>query len=218
MRRKEENARLKSEVDALAALKKQLEDLGGLDSLKTLVDQRKTEEQKQLEAKGDWERLKARMAEEHTRELTTYKEQLTSAQEKLNQMANQMNELTIGNMFASSKFISEETTMTPTKARVIYNGHFELVDGKVVAYDKPAGAADRTPIVNSSGDPLGFEEAMKKIIEADPERDYLLRAKQKPGAGSDSRKPTGQEKKPTTELGGVDKISAGLKGLNLKFS
>ncbi|MCY1309996.1 hypothetical protein D9M70_601460 [compost metagenome] len=105
--------------------------------------------------------------------------------------------------------------MTPSKARVIYGQHFDLVDGKVVGYDKPRGAANRTALVDSLGEPVQFEEALRKIVEADPDKDHLLKAKVKPGAGSGNRvTPSSAGKQDTkTDASSFDKIAAGLKSL-----
>lgn len=95
-----------------------------------------------------------------------------------------ISELTVGSAFAQSQFIRDELALTPSKTRVVYGNHFEFVDGKVVAFDKPAGAANRTPLVDAQGEPLAFEAALKKIVDADPDRDQLLRSKMKQGAAS----------------------------------
>lgn len=214
MQRKQKIDELNKELEPLKALKATLEELGGVEALKGLVDEKKTAETKALEAKGEWDRLKVRMAEEHAKELKTAKDASAAIAEQLAKATSQINELTIGSAFSGSKFITEETTMTPSKARVIYGDHFELVDGKVVAFDKPRSAKDRTPLVDGSGNSVAFEEAMRKIVEADPEKDHVLRNKAKPGAASDTRKadPAGRKSEPAS---GLDKIGAGLKGLGV---
>ena len=178
---------------------------------KLLADQRSAEE-KALEAKGDWERLKTRMAEEHGKEVKTLQEQINALTGQLTNTKGTINELTVGTQFSQSQFIAEELTLTPAKARVIYGEHFELEDGKMVAYDKPRGAANRTALVDQYGNAVGFDEALRKIVEADPEKDHLLKSKVKPGAGSDSKRPTSQAK-PEQDSDSISKIASGLKGL-----
>ena len=213
MRRKDENAALKRQIEELQGLQSTLSELGGLDALKALVTEKRTTEEKQLEAKGDFERLKQRMADEHAKEVNKLKSQLDALNGDLSGARSQINELMIGGQFGQSKFISEDTVYTPAKARVLYGEHFELVDGKVVAYDKPKGAANRTAIVDSYGNPVGFDEALRKIVEADPERDYILKDKGKPGANSQSRQ--GEPKKTNADASGTAKIAAGLKAMNM---
>ena len=53
-----------------------------------------------------------------------------------------------------------------------------------------------------------------RIVEADPEKDHLLKSKVKPGAGSDSKKASGDVQKETSG-DSMSKIAAGLKGLKI---
>jgi hypothetical protein len=203
------NAELKKTQDALKAFE-------GIDPeavRKLLADQRSAEE-KALEAKGDWDRLKGRMAEEHGKEVKTLQDQIAALSAKLNSTEGTIKDLSIGTQFSQSKFISEELTLTPAKTRVIYGDYFDVEDGKVVGYDKPRGAANRTAIVDQYGNTVDFEGALRKIIEADPEKDHLLKSKMKQGAGSDSRKPSGQQKA-DAPTDGISKIASGLKGLKV---
>mgnify|MGYP007005602043 FL=1 len=198
----------------LAAAKEALKAFEGIDptAVRKLLNDQKSAEEKALAAAGDWERLKARMAEEHGKEITTLQQQLAEANAKVLNTVGTINDLSVGTQFSQSKFIAEELTLTPAKARVIYGDHFDVEDGKVVGYDKPKGAQNRTAMVDQYGNPVSFEEALKKIIEADPEKDELLKSKVKPGAGSESKKPAGNAK-PDTNVDSISKIASGLKGL-----
>lgn len=198
----------------LAAAREALKQFEGIDpvAVKKLLNDQKTAEEKALAAAGDWERLKTRMAEEHSREITALQAQLAEANSKISNTVSTINDLSVGTQFSQSKFIIEEMTLTPAKARVIYGDHFDVEDGKVVGYDKPKGAANRTAMVDQYGNPVSFEEALKKIVEADPEKDELLKSKIKPGAGSESKKPAGNAK-PEANVDGISKIASGLKGL-----
>jgi hypothetical protein len=76
--------------------------------------------------------------------------------------------------------------------------------------------------VDASGTPLSFDEAFKKIIEADPEKDFLLKSKVKVGAGSASPIPAGKTAHVASaqpqEKSGVSRIASGLAGLNIKLN
>lgn len=183
---------------------------------KAAADQAKAEAEKaELEKKGEWERLKAQMAEENGKVVTSIKTELTQRQSALDAAQAQIVELTIGQNFTSNGFIKDELTLTPSKARTIYGSHFEITDGQMVAYDKPRGAANRTPLVDAAGEHLTFDAAIRKLVDADPDRDSILRAKAKPGAGSGSKK--GGETAPTEKkdagLSPTERIAAGLAGL-----
>ncbi|MEZ6841307.1 DUF6651 domain-containing protein [Acinetobacter baumannii] len=45
---------------------------------------------------------------------------------------------TVGAQFNQSQYIKQDLIYTPTKLRALYGNHFEIEDGKVVGYDKPA--------------------------------------------------------------------------------
>lgn len=207
---------LKKSEDSLAAAQALLKQFDGIDpvAVKALLDQQKKTEETQLEAKGEWDRLKVRMAEEHTTKTKTLEEQIASLTGQLNEKSGVINELSVGTQFGQSSFIADELILTPAKARVVYGDHFELLDGKVVAYDKPRSAANRTALVDQYGNHVGFDEALRKIVDADPDKDHLLKSKAKPGANSGSK---GTVKVPTGTVGidSVSKIGAGLAGLNL---
>ena len=203
----------------LNAVNEKLKLFEGIDAakVKTLMAEQEEIERKRLIAEGDFTRLTAQMAERHTAEKTTMMEQIAAATGAAKTLQQQIADLTVGGSFTSSKFVTEDLTLTPNKARVIYGAHFEFKDGKVVGFDKPAGASDRTMLVNSTGDALTFEDAMKKIVDADPDRDELIRSKMKPGAGSAPTKPSKKgDSDQNSGLSGVEKIAAGLKALASK--
>lgn len=184
-----------------------------LEQVKGLLKERQERETAELEKKGEWDRLKQQMAEQHRKEIEALKAELsnpvTELSEKLTKREREIHELTIGRSFSESNFIRDSLTLTPSKARVIYGAHFELQDGKVVAYDKPAGATDRTPLVDGNGDALAFDKAIEKLVELDPDRDNLLKSKIRAGAGSENDPSTRKQDK-KVELKGRDRIQAAL--------
>lgn len=184
-----------------------------LEQVKGLLKERQDRETAELEKKGEWDRLKAQMAEQHQREVAALRAELTTPvselTEKLTKREREIHELTIGRSFSESNFIRDDLTLTPSKARIIYGAHFELSDGKVVAYDKPAGAQDRTPLVDANGEALGFEKAIAKLVELDPDRDNLLKSKIKAGSGSENDA-TSKVKDKKPELKGAARIAAAL--------
>lgn len=162
-----------------------------------------------LAASGDFDRLKAMMADEHAKELTAAKTAAEAKDLALNAAQKTINELTIGSSFSSSTFINEELILTPAKARAVYGAHFEIEDGKTVGYDKPAGEATRTKLVDAAGNAMPFEAALKKLVEADPDRERLLKSKLATGAGSKTAgsKTPGDEANAGT---GISRIAASL--------
>lgn len=215
MKKKEQIDALAKQVESAKQLQAQLEELGGLETVRSLVQAQKDAETKQLEAKGDFERLKARMAEEHDKEVKAMAEKLKQAEENLAKRVAVIQDLTVGTQFGQSKFVLEELALPPSKARVIYADYFDIgEDGSVVGYDKPKGAANRTPIVDSHGNAVNFDAALRTIVEADPEKDHLLRSKTRSGAASQSKaNATASAQQQAKQVTSIGKIAAGLAGL-----
>ena len=213
----DKKTKLKAAEEESAQLKARLAQFDGIDpeAVRALLKQQKDAETAQLEAKGEWGRLKEQMVSQHTQEVGTVKEQLTASQAEVSRLQGVIAELTVGNAFASSQFIKEDLTLPTSKVRVFYGNHFEFKDGQVVAFDKPAGAAERTMLVDAKGEPLKFEDALKKIVDGDPDRDQILKSKMKAGAGS---KTTGKEPpaQKFEEPRGISRISQALDKGGLK--
>jgi hypothetical protein len=213
MQRKE--AQQKSDKELLEA-KKALKQFEGIDAdeVKKLISEKNATDTKALEDRGEWDRLKARMGEEHVKETGVLKATIAELTGSLEGAQGSINELTIGSKFNASIYIKNELLLTPSKTKTLYGGHFDYEDGNVVGYDKPRGATGRTAFVDSVGSPLSFEESMQKIIASDPEKDSITRAKVKTGADSGSDKsniaPTNAN---NTDKSGLERISEGLKGL-----
>lgn len=210
MKQKGVLAKLKEQLAEKETFVKQLTELGGLDAIKDLVAQKKDAETKKLEEKGEWDRLKAQIVDEHSKILKDLQDQISVATSENAKLKSEISNLTVGTSFSNSKFIKDELIIPPSKARVLYGSHFEFVEGRAVAYDKPAGESERTVLVNAQGDPLDFESAIKKIVDLDSDRDSLLRSKAKPGAGSHTTNkqttPPGELEKPI----GVNRITDAL--------
>lgn len=206
---------LKVATDEAAAAKARLQEFDGIDpaAVRKLLAEQKTAEEAALAAKGDFETLKTRMAEEHTKVTTTLQDQIKDVRDQLAAKDRIIDELSIGTQFSQSNFITEETTMPAAKARKLFGEHFDVVEGKVVAFDKPRGEANRTPLVDQLGNGLAFNEAMRKIVESDPDKDHLLKSKVKSGAGSQSKADTKVQLAAPGDATSVDRIGAGLKGL-----
>lgn len=178
-----EKARLLSES---MARKEKLKAYEGVDPEKyrKLVAEEAAAAQAAAEAAGDFERVKAMMAEAHTAEKTALEAQVAELQAILDGQAATMDKLTVGNAFGTSSFIADKMVLTPAKVRVLYGDHFEMVDGAVVAFDKPKGAKDRTQLVDAKGNPLPFDVALERIVDADPDKKTVLRSRARSGAGS----------------------------------
>lgn len=213
--------RAKELAAELEGAKKLLSDFDGVDPAKArkLLADEEEAARKAAEARGEYDRLLAQMGERHQTEQAALNGRLSEAQTTVSALQREIAELTVGSAFSGSAFVNSDLTLTATKARVIYGPHFEYKDGKVVGYDKPAGASDRTMLVSSTGEALSFDEALRALVEKDPDRDRLLRGKAKAGAGSATATKGAKaatelaEKSAESKLTGAAKIAAGLKKL-----
>ncbi|QIG69071.1 hypothetical protein EVB77_037 [Rhizobium phage RHph_N1_10] len=206
-------AEVMEKKNTIKALKDQLAKFDGIDpdAVRALLEEKRTAELAAEEAKGNFARVKEMMAEEHSKDKKSLTDQIADLQKQLAEKDGTINELTVGRSFSESKFIGEDLVLPRAKARAIYSSHFEVVDGKIVGYDKPASAKDRTQIVDAAGQPVSFDDAIKRIIDADPEKDSLYRDKAKVGAGSASAKvEPSKDKKEEKGLFGAARILAGL--------
>ena len=161
------------------------------------------------EARGDYDRIVASMREQtEAREAAAA---ATSAERdaKLKTAEDRINELTVGRAFGDSKFLSTSTILSPTKARKLYSDHFEFEDGEFVAYDKPEGAKNRTRLVNARGDDLSFDEAIEKIVKADPDYESVARSTLLSGASTAPLSTTREDTKPSSGSGKT-RIAAAL--------
>lgn len=214
---KEDKAKLLKESmtrkDKIKELEAQLKKFEGvdLDQVQKLLKEAEDAETAKLEQKGQWEKLKEQMLTKHTEEVETLKARIEELESTASGKDGVIEKLTVGHAFDSSSFIQDEMTLTPSKARVVYGSHFDIIDGKVVAFDKPRGSDGRTQLIDGSGEALDFNQALKQIVDADPDRDTLIRSKVKPGSDSKGKTPAGAKPNTKETLHGKDRIAAGLK-------
>lgn len=218
MKLKEKSKNLQTE---LAQAKAALENFNGIDPVKAraLVAAQEEAERKSAEARGEYDRLVQQMAARHTEDKTRLESLLQDERASKQTLSQQIAELTVGAAFSTSKTM-EGLNLTPAKARIIYGSHFEFLDGKVVGYDKPTGTSERTLLVNSAGEALAFDEALDKLVDADPDREHLRKSKAKQGAGSTTTAKGGRKaieqveaERKNQKMTPAEKISAGLKAL-----
>jgi hypothetical protein len=175
-------------------------------------------EQKSLEKAGEFDKVKQQIIDAHKAEKKSLQDMIDALKGDLGKRESAIEDLTIGAEFRGSKFRGEKTTLTLSSARLKYGSHFERDEqGRVVGYDKPRGVAGRAPIVGADGEPLAFDAVLEKLVNSDAEKDEILRANLKPGAGSGStttKKTSGGQDEP--KMTGRERIAAGLKANKLQ--
>lgn len=207
MKHKDRAKNLESELNSLKTV---LGDLKPEDVAK-LVSQQKEQERLALEKRGEYDRIMEQVRQEHTREKGTLSEQIEALRAELNAKDQRIEEMTVGRSFSESAFIREKSKLPPSIARKEFGTHVDLVDGQVVVFDKPRGAAERTPLVDANGSYKSFEEAIAQLYASHPDSKDLIKAQGKPGAGSGNqdtgKKPTEPQKAQVT---GVNRIASAI--------
>lgn len=208
----DKKSKLKAAQEAEAEAKRRLDAYEGVDpdKVKELLRKEAEAEKAAAEARGDFERVKTMMAEEHSRATKSLQDKIAELEGLVTSHMSVIDKLTIGNDFGGSTFIRDGLVISPAKARALYGSHFEVKDGVTVAYDKPAGASGRTMMVDASGNPMSFDEAFKRIIDADPDSASLRRTQANPGGGSRSDGDAARDKKQEDKLYGASRIAASL--------
>jgi hypothetical protein len=185
---------LKAAKEAADAASARLAAFGDVDpdEVKALVEAKRANEAAQAEAertaaekRGEYDRLLKQTRDEAEARVKAQADRADALQAQIDEAAQREKDLVIGMNFNGSKFLSENTVLSGPKARKLFGEHFEIEDGEPVAYDKPRGAKERTPIVDTkTGAPLAFDAALEKIMKGDPDFEGLAKSKLKPGASS----------------------------------
>lgn len=199
----------KAEEDARKKLEETYKGID-LEAAKAALKAAEEAETKELEKKGEYERLLTKQKEKAEALIEAERARSAEMEKKLADAQKAVDELSLGNAFANSKFIQDKLALTPNKTKALYAAHFDIEDGKLVPYDKPKGSADRTKLISATGDALPFEEAIAEIINNDPDKEYLIKVDMKTGAGSrasNHRTENNNEK----ILDPIAKIAQGLK-------
>ena len=216
--RKEKLDAAKSELNArdeeLTQLKNQLKEFGtDASTVKEMLAERKKAEEDALLAEKNYDELKSRMADEHAKAIKELSE--ASGQEKselekaLKKQVAINNELLVSNAFSNSTYVQKNLLITAPKARKLYEDHFEIEEGKLVGYSAPNTAGKRVPLVDASGEPKTFDEAIEEIVSKDPDKDSIIRSKAKAGSRSKSSPDAkGSDTPRESNLFGVTKIAA----------
>lgn len=173
----------KETADALAALKGVLGDVS-VDDVAKLLAERKDAELKDLEKRGEYDRILTQVKTEHAKETDTLKAEIERLKGLAEEKDGTLVEMTVGRAFSESAFIREKSVIPASIARQTFGNHVDLVDGKPVVFDKPRGAAERTPLVGADGKPKSFEDGIAALYASHPDGATLVKVPGKPGAGS----------------------------------
>jgi len=186
------------------------------DQIKELIDAKKKSDISDLEKRQEYDRIIEATKEENGKIVQGLKDQLAEQGNTLKTQSDLIEELTIGRSFSDSTFVKERSVLPASIARREFSEYFDLVEGVAVAYDKPRGAAERTPLVDQNGANKAFEAAIEHLYTNHADSANLIRTPKKPGAGSKNNGSNGDssgegDNKPSEKnLVGRDRIQAAL--------
>ena len=210
MKKKEKIGNLSGKIAALEEAAKAWEGVD-IKAVTKMIQDAKDADEAALIAAGEFTQVKDQMNAAHKVELDAKDVTISELNKSLSGKDTQIDDLSIGNTFSASKFIMEKMALPASKARALFGAHFDRDEGgNVIGYNKPAGVDGRAPLVDGNGVNLAFDEAFKKIIDADPDVKSLLKSTIKPGAGS-GNDPLVIDKNKGEDVGtGASRIAAGL--------
>ena len=188
--------------------------------LKEFEEKQSAEELAKLEEEKDFDGVKQRIIEQAKLEkeaavnevTSTLSEKIESLQEALNEQESHLKTLVFDAEFGkASDYLNKETVLTTSIAKRAYSGYMEIQDGKAVWYDAPKGSEKRTALVGADGNSVSAVEALKEIINKDPDNDSIIRSKIVPGSGSDTQKSGKVIDKSKSKLTGRERILHALR-------
>jgi len=200
-------------VNALKGIEETIGDVN-IEDLKSLVESKKEAERKALEEKGEYDQIITQVKEANAKKIEELKAALSEKEEMIGRFDSRVKDLTVGRSFSDSKFIRERSVIPPRIALKEFGSYFDYEDGSLIAYDKPAGTEGRVPLVDVDGNKKTFDVAIEQLYSQHPDFEALIRSTKKPGAGSVSTESNKDQGKPTEQLRGRARISAGLEALN----
>lgn len=140
----------------------------------------------QLVAAGKVEEIKAaaiKAAEEQVRAAQEAAgKQIEDVTKENGTLRGELDSLSKGYAFTSSKFVTERVAVPPGMLQATYGDRFKREDGKLVAYN-PDGT--KVYSVARPGELADFDEAIEHFVSKDPYKDTILKGNGKGGSGAD---------------------------------
>lgn len=113
-----------------------------------------------------------------------YESQLKEANGKIEALTGRLNNTTLENAFAQSKFVKERIALPADMFRASFEKNFKVDDGKIVAV-----GPDGNPVYSKAkiGEVADFDEALSILVDNYAHKDQILKAPQQGGSGSDGQ-------------------------------
>jgi len=113
--------------------------------------------------------------------LKPVQDQLAEAQKNLEAKDGHIYKLEVGNRFATSKFLTDKTLLTPDAAEALFGKHYKMESNKAVPSD-----ANGNPIYSRTkpGEIAEFDEALEILYEAYPHKENYRKGSGHSGGGT----------------------------------
>ena len=112
--------------------------------------------------------------------LKPVQDQLSEAQKNLEAKDGHIYKLEVGNRFATSKFLTDKTLLTPDAAEALFGKHYKMENNKAVPSD-----ANGNPIYSRTkpGEIAEFDEALEILYETYPHKENYRKGSGHSGSG-----------------------------------
>lgn len=196
--------RVSDERDTLRRGEERYKAFGDLDpekARKALEIVRNLDDKKLLDAGKVDEIVKERLTEA----AKVHAEQIAAEKKAREESDAKVRRLIVGNGFATSKFLAEQTLLPPSVAERAFGDYFRVEGDRAVGYIGDGKVYSR----KRPGEVADFDEALQIVIEASPDRDRILR-----GSSSNGSNATGSTAKPPSpdfnNLPAEERLARGL--------
>jgi len=157
-----------------------------------LEDQARRAEEERLAKSGEFEAWRKSITDNHQRELSEERAQRENESQRARQIEEELRETLVGRQFADAVDLfgpNGYTVMLPDMAQSYFGKHVEVeadraTDGKVHRKVVVKDATGTVILDPKTGRPEQFAKAMRIVVDAHPNKQWLLRASGRVGAHS----------------------------------
>lgn len=129
---------------------------------------------KKLIDAGEVEKVRAEISK-------VYEERLAAESKRASDLESALYDERIGGAFARSEYVKAKLAIPSDFVQARFGQQFKLEDGKVVAYD---ATGNKVYSKSRPGELADFDEALEFLVNAYPQRDYILKGTGADGSGS----------------------------------
>lgn len=113
-----------------------------------------------------------------------FQTQLDEKTKSLEDLQKRYDNMMVSNVFASSDFIRNNVAIPRDMFEATFRKNFKVENGSVAVYDNNG---NRLYSKTRSGEPATPDEGLQILIEARPDKDFILKAVSSSGSGNDGR-------------------------------